>query len=526
MTLQKQLAKEYDRVIADTLARLGKTKSLTKQKLAKALFEANKTYRTTRTALIDSTVTREAESLARTLASPYAHAAGTFADRVKSIYAGYSSAFSLTKKDAAKLLDEVVYDRDIADSLRKIAEAMPDGEEKTRILAEISAPAYRHRLQRAEQLAEQAEEVCARTARSETNAVRSLLQTQTERAYNITFDEALGKSPSQAVLDGLAGEPIQLRFGEMPKSESSRQDFTPTTGTGIHDSFSLINTKAVRQITEHDWAGKSFSERIWGNTGELAKEVKQVLLEGELTGASEADMAAKISERFEVGMYKARRVVRTESNYCVNQAELKGMKDAGFDEYEFMSLHEERDCETCDDLDGEVFRIADAVVGVNMPPIHPFCRCKVTTPQETLEDIQADIDRMLDGRSIDDIERELDRLIEEREAEENEREMLTGGENSGIIGVETTSGVTITELSDHVKQRIAERELTEEGMVDAVKHPLHFRDTVYDELGRPSQRFIGKSVTVNVNPDTGVIPTAWVTGSDKLKKYGGGDFDE
>ncbi len=117
-------------------------------------------------------------------------------------------------------------------------------------------------------------------------------------------------------------------------------------------------------------------------------------------------------------MHKARRVVRTEHNYCINQAELKGMRDAGFDEYEFASLGENADgvCHTCDDLDGERFKIEDAVVGVNCPPMHPFCRCKATTPMETKEDVQADIDRLLDGRSIEDIERELDRQIAEQNA--------------------------------------------------------------------------------------------------------------
>ena len=44
-----------------------------------------------------------------------------------------------------------------------------------------------------------------------------------------------------------------------------------------------------------------------------------------MTGASEAKIAAKIEERFQVGMYKARRVVRTESNYCINQADIDRM---------------------------------------------------------------------------------------------------------------------------------------------------------------------------------------------------------
>lgn len=136
----------------------------------------------------------------------------------------------------------------------------------------------------------------------------------------------------------------------------------------------------------------------------IDKHERKVLIESELTGKSEADIAAKIVERFEVGMHAARRVVRTESNYCTNQAELKGMKDAGFDEYEFISLGEEAEdvCRVCDDLDGQRFKIADAVVGVNCPPMHPFCRCKVTTPAQTEEDIQREIDERIDSWNIPD----------------------------------------------------------------------------------------------------------------------------
>ena len=86
--------------------------------------------------------------------------------------------------------------------------------------------------------------------------------------------------------------------------------------------------------------------------------------------------------------------------------------------------------------------------------MHPFCRCKVTTPQETLEDIQADIDRMLEGTSIEEIEQRLDMMIAEREAlpesdstlnlaelsansaEENQLKMLTFRSKSDTIKIE------------------------------------------------------------------------------------------
>ena len=140
------------------------------------------------------------------------------------------------------------------------------------------------------------------------------------------------------------------------------------------------------------------------------------------------------------------------------------MKDAGFDEYEFISLGEEAEdvCDTCDDLDGERFKISEAAVGVNCPPMHPFCRCKVTTPQETLEDIQADIDRMLEGTSIEEIEQRLDQMIAEREAlpesdstlnsaQEAVQKTIDNSENHGIIEVgneETTENDMLTKERD------------------------------------------------------------------------------
>lgn len=465
--IKKQLDSEYDRAIRETLAKLKKKKPLTKHKLAELLFKANKAYWAARLALLDSESVDSADRLAMSLAVPYATAAQTFSDRVRNIYAGYQSAFDLTQEDAKELLDKVVYDRTIAESLQKIAEDMPEGEDKTRILAEISAPAYRYRLQRAEQLAEQAKEVCHNIARGEIDADRKFLQTETEKAYNITVDEALRGTPADAILDEILPEPIQLRFNEMPKASEPVQDFTPTEDKGVLDSFSLTSTKHVSEITETDWKGRNFSDSVWNNTDKLAQEIKQVLIEGELTGKSEADMAAKIVERFEVGMHAARRVVRTESNYCTNQAELKGMKDAGFDEYEFISLGEEAEdvCRVCDDLNGQRFKIADAVVGVNCPPMHPFCRCKVTTPQETEEDIQREIDERIDswnmpeGMSLDEfVERvnngELEQIREEQaentteatqpesystlnsvqeSAEENIEKTVDNSEESGII---------------------------------------------------------------------------------------------
>lgn len=419
--VRAQLDEEYDRIIAETLRQLQKSKPLTRAKIAEALMKANKAYWVARLAILDDTALVQTERVAAVLAVPYAHAAEKLAWQVQNVFAGYQSAFGLTQKDAKDLLEHVVYDRSIADNLRTMAESMTDSVEKTRILAEISAPAYRYRMQRAEQIAKNAQETLENIARGEIAADRKFLQTETEKAYNITLDEAKRLPPSEAVVITLDPAAVPAKapapINTMPRADEPIRDFTPTTDRGIMDSFALTNTKTVNEIIDHDWKGVNFSERIWDNTDELSREVKRVLLNGELTGASEAEMAAEIRDKFGSGMYQAARVVRTEHTYCTNQAELKGLADAGFDEYEFMPAGESNGaCDTCDDLDGQRFKIADAVVGVNLPPMHPNCRCTIGAVMESDEDVQAEIDRLLDGRSIEDIERELDRQIAEMNA--------------------------------------------------------------------------------------------------------------
>ncbi|MCM1156358.1 MAG: hypothetical protein NC314_13365 [Roseburia sp.] len=55
--------------------------------------------------------------------------------------------------------------------------------------------------------------------------------------------------------------------------------------------------------------------------------------------------------------------------------------------------------------------------------------------------------------------------------------------------------------------------------MDAIKEPLHGGDVVISDKGQKSIKFIGREVTVAVNPDTGVISTLWKTETRVRKKY-------
>ena len=91
------------------------------------------------------------------------------------------------------------------------------------------------------------------------------------------------------------------------------------------------------------------------------------------------------------------------------------------------------------------------------------------------------------------------------------------------VTIKAANGISITSLSEHALDRtqLDSRPVTVEGIMDALKNPLNSDniETKYDNHGRPSQQFIGKTATIAVNPETGVITTTWCTGSRTRHKY-------
>lgn len=55
--------------------------------------------------------------------------------------------------------------------------------------------------------------------------------------------------------------------------------------------------------------------------------------------------------------------------------ELLELKEAGIEKYEFLASLDSKTCSICGKLDGKSFKLEDAVIGVNCPPMHNSCRC-------------------------------------------------------------------------------------------------------------------------------------------------------
>lgn len=139
-----------------------------------------------------------------------------------------------------------------------------------------------------------------------------------------------------------------------------------------------IPREAIIKIIEYPYAGRMYSDNIWRNKDNLVNFINQEITVGIIRGESIQKIARRLrnetkADTLRLAQSWAERLVRTEINYAMNQAHLKGYKDSGVvEKYEFLAAHDKRTSKLCRDLDGEMFELSKAVVGENYPPMHPF----------------------------------------------------------------------------------------------------------------------------------------------------------
>lgn len=144
--------------------------------------------------------------------------------------------------------------------------------------------------------------------------------------------------------------------------------------TGFGFSFTKFDKELYNKVIRSKWSGENYSKRIWNRTQELAEKVKREMLIGFIAGKTQREMVQAILDEFSVSAFNARRLIRTESNFVCNEMHMQSYRECGIEKYRFVATLDLRTSETCAALDGKVFHVKDAIPGVNMPPMHPWCR--------------------------------------------------------------------------------------------------------------------------------------------------------
>ena len=256
--------------------------------------------------------------------------------QINKIFDKFQRDYGLSERDARHVLKNMKGQKDL-NELRKVLEARPDDPNIQRLLADLDSPAYAYRMKRLERLS------------ADLDLMRSSIYLSEKKGSDAFYSDLMKDSYYKATFD------LQQQ-------------------TGLAYSFSDLPETEIKRLQGLKWTGEAYSDRIWSNTGALASSVKDELLVSLMTGRSVRDTSQAIAERFEVGQNKARRLVRTESAFFHNQMELLSYEDAEITKYKFVAVLDKRTSHICQEHDNKVYNTAEAIPGVNYPPLHPWCR--------------------------------------------------------------------------------------------------------------------------------------------------------
>lgn len=149
--------------------------------------------------------------------------------------------------------------------------------------------------------------------------------------------------------------------------------------------FSLIDNAALNEVMEKPWHGKRFSERVWDNTERLAKEAQEIAGRYIVSGRSLDKAAAELAEAFEVEKFHATTLIHTEVAHARSMSDMKAYEEIDAEYYRYLASLDELTCPICGSLDGQRFRVSEAVEGDNYPVMHPRCRCTTTADMDWLK---------------------------------------------------------------------------------------------------------------------------------------------
>lgn len=172
----------------------------------------------------------------------------------------------------------------------------------------------------------------------------------------------------------LLNKKAQKLFVNLAKSAYYNTMFDAMQRAGYGFNVKMLDEKRIKRVMDRSWAGSGFSKRLWGNTKALEDAVKKEIMVNLLTGRPLIKASQAINEEFGKGYNNARRLIRTESAYITNQMTLEGYKDLEADKYIYVAILDLKTSEVCRSLDKKRFLVSSAKVGVNYPPMHPWCR--------------------------------------------------------------------------------------------------------------------------------------------------------
>ena len=195
------------------------------------------------------------------------------------------------------------------------------------------------------------------------------------RRYNARMKiSRLRMLESQLSLKILAAQSKTNAIVETATQKRAMEEFTRQAG--ILGNTVLDNMDDVDTLIHASFHGATFSDRIWGpHQEQLQKKLQKALRNSLILGQGLQPFVRELHKELGVTKRQAARLLGTELARVQVQANLLSIKESGFEEFTFIAAA--GCCEDCQEANGEHYKVDDAKDGLNLPPVHPNCRCTI-----------------------------------------------------------------------------------------------------------------------------------------------------
>ena len=297
-------------------------------------------------------IEKQSENTIQRLVTAYNDAKNEIQKEIRKIFNKYATDGKLTFQEAKKLLN-TKESKEFYDKLLQQINTISDKDIKRELLSIYNAPAYSYRIARYQALQDNIDIELAKLIDKE-NII-------TTKHYVNTINEAY-----------------------------YREIFNIQQNLSFSFSFAQIDQRTIDLLLNQNWYNsENFSRRIWKNNNKLADYLKQHMLPDYIAGKSITKMVEELEEAMQIGAYNATRLLRTETNFFANEAEMLSYEELGIEKYRFIATLDNRTCEHCAELDNKVFCVKDRKPGKNYPPLHPNDRCTTVAEfDDTIDGLQ------------------------------------------------------------------------------------------------------------------------------------------
>ena len=195
------------------------------------------------------------------------------------------------------------------------------------------------------------------------------------RRYNARMKiSRLRMLESQLSLKILAAQSKTNAIVETAAQKRAMEEFTRQAG--ILGKTVLDNMDDVDTLIHASFHGATFSDRIWGpHQEQLQKKLQKALRNSLILGQGLQPFVRELHKELGVTKRQAARLLGTELTRVQVQANLLSIKESGFEEFTFIAAA--GCCKDCQEANGEHYKVDDAKDGLNLPPVHPNCRCTI-----------------------------------------------------------------------------------------------------------------------------------------------------